>query len=231
MKKVLVLGAHLDDSVIAMGGTIRKLVKSGCEVHVFCFGNGDEAYIEPGKQKEAVERFKLGGEKAHEILGCKTLECFDVGDFEVNATAEYYRQCIGAIRKYQPEVIFGHDFAEYFQHHGMARMSIDAWNQVRWNCTADYGTEPWFAKRYFQFEVEDVLQNPSHYVDITDEFEDKMAAMAQYDAEGGHLGGWQDVMQARARFYGSRIGVKYAEVFRQNFYLPEKVQDVELFFK
>lgn len=231
MKKVLILGAHLDDSVIAMGGTIRKLAKAGCEVNVFCFGNGDEAYTVPGGQQAAAERFKTGGRKAHEKLGCKTLECFDVGDFEVDATAEFYRQCIGAIRKYQPEVIFGHDFAEYFQHHGMARMSLDAWNQARWNCTADYGTQSWTAARYFQFEVEDVMQNPSHYVDISGEFEDKLAAMAEFDPEGGHLNGWEDTMRARARFYGSRIGVKYAEVFRQNFYIPEKVDDVGKFFK
>ena len=40
MKKVLILGAHLDDSIIAMGGTIRKMTNAGIEVNVFCFGNG-----------------------------------------------------------------------------------------------------------------------------------------------------------------------------------------------
>ena len=230
MKKVLILGAHLDDSVIAMGGTIRKLTRSGCEVSVFCFGNGDEAYTRPGGRREAVKRFKAGAEKAHELLGCASLECYDVGDFEVGASAEFYRQCIGAIRKYQPEVIFGHDFAEYFQHRGMAQMSLDAWNQARWNCSADHGTRSWSAKKYFQFEVEDTLRDPSCYVDISGEFEDKIAAMAEFDPDGGHLGGWQDVMRARARFHGSRIGVKYAEVFRQNFYIPEKVSDMSFFF-
>lgn len=89
MHKVLILGAHLDDSVIAMGGTIRKLVKSGCEVSVFCFGNGDEAYTVPGGSAEAVCRFKQAAEKAHALLGVKTLECVDVGDFEVGATAPF----------------------------------------------------------------------------------------------------------------------------------------------
>ena len=43
MKRVLILAAHLDDSVLAMGGSIRKLVKFGAQVSVFCFGNGDAA--------------------------------------------------------------------------------------------------------------------------------------------------------------------------------------------
>lgn len=230
MKKVLILGAHLDDSIIAMGGTIVKLVKAGAEVSVFCFGNGDEAYTEPGKQAEAVHRFKQGAEEAHRIVGVKNLECADVGDFEVDATPQFYRQCIGAIRKYRPDVIFGHWPAEYFQHHGMARMSIDAWNQARWNCTADFGTTPWTAKRYFHFEIADLLPQPSHLVDISAEFETKMKAMAAYDPEGGHLDDWADEMEARARFYGSRIGVRYAEAFKQSSYLPEKVTDTNQFF-
>jgi LmbE family N-acetylglucosaminyl deacetylase len=229
-KRILILGAHLDDSVLAMGGTIRKLVKSGCEVNVFCFGNGDEAYTVPGDSAKAVNRFKEGAEKAHALLGVHSLECFDVGDFEVGANASYYRQCIGAIRKYQPDVIFGHWPAEYFQHHEMAQMSIDAWNQARWNCTADFGHRPWTASRYFHFEVNDLLPQPSHLVDISDEFADKVEAMTAYDQNGGHLNGWLDEMEARARFHGSRIQVKYAEAFRQSFYLPTKVTDTTAFF-
>lgn len=230
MKKVLILGAHLDDSIIAMGGTVVKLVNSGAEVNVFCFGNGDEAYITPGGQAEAVRRFKEGAAEAHRIVGVKNLECADVGDFEVNMTAQFYRQCIGAIRKYQPDVIFGHWPAEYFQHHAMSRMSLDAWNQARWNCTADFGTEPWRAKKFFHFEIQDLLPEPTHLVDISDEFEIKMKAMAAYDPDGGHLDDWQDEMEARARFYGSRIGVKYAEPFKQSSYLPEKVSSTDVFF-
>lgn len=230
MKKILILAAHLDDSIIAMGGTIRKLVKSGCEVSVFCFGNGDEAYTVPGGSTEAVRRFKEGADKAHAILGVKTLECFDVGDFAVGATAPFYRECIGAIRRYQPDVIFGHWKAEYFQHHGMAQMSIDAWNQARWNCTADFGAQPWTASRYFHFEVSDLLPQPSHLVDISHEFSAKIEAMAAYDPDGGHLYGWADEMEARARFHGARAHVKYAEAFQQNFYLPLKVTDTASFF-
>lgn len=229
-RNVLILGAHLDDSIIAMGGTIAKLVKQGCEVNVFCFGNGDEAYVTPGGAQQAVETFKRGADQAHTLLGVKSLECVNVGDFEVDATAEFYRLCIGAIRKYKPEVIFGHYPAEYFQHHGMAKMSIDAWNQARWKCSADYGLEPWAANKFFQFEVNDLLPSPSHLVDISDEFEQKMKAMSCYDPDGGHLDDWADEMTARARFYGSRIGVKYAEAFTQSFYLPEKITDIGYFF-
>ena len=230
MKKVLVLGAHLDDSVIAMGGTIVKLVRSGAEVSVFCIGNGDEAYVTPGRQAEAVRAFKQSAQEAHRILGVKNLECADAGDFEVDAPAPFYRLCIGAIRKYQPDIIFGHWPAEYFQHHGMAKMSIDAWNQARWNCSADYGTVPWTARKYFHFGVTELLPEPSHLVDISEEFEIQMKALSAFDPEGGHLSGWQDKKEAKARYFGSLIGVKYAEAFKQSSYLPAKVSDTDIFF-
>ena len=230
MKKVLILGAHLDDSIIAMGGTIRKMTKAGIEVNVFCFGNGDEAYTVPGTQKEAVEKFKKGAADAHKIVGVKNLECVDVGDFEVDATAQFYRHCIGAIRKYQPDVIFGHWQAEYFQHHGMARMSLDAWNQARWNCTADYGTTPWTTPQYYHFEVADLLPSPSHLIDISEEFAAKMDAMRAYDPDAGRMDDWSDEMEARARYYGSRIGVRYAEAFKQSSYIPLKVTDINKIF-
>ena len=230
MKRVLILAAHLDDSVLAMGGSIRKLVKFGAQVSVFCFGNGDEAYTQPGGSPAAVRRFKEGAEKAHAMLGVHSLECFDIGDFEVTANAELYRQCIAAIRKHRPDIIFGHWPAEYFQRHQMAQMSIDAWNQARWNCSADFGAQPWTAQKYFHFELNDLLPQPTHLVDVSAEFEDKMQAAAAYDAEGGHLDDWQDEMRARARYYGSRIQVEYAEAFKQSAYLPTKIKEAEDFF-
>ena len=225
-KKILILGAHLDDSVIAMGGTIGKLVEAGCEVHVFCFGNGDEAYTVPGGSVAAVERFKRNAEAAHRLLGVKALECLDVPDFAVDATRDFYQQCIRAIRKYQPEVVFGHYWAEYFQHHGMAQMSLDAWNQARWNCSADFGRTPWTVNKYYHFEICDLLPQPTHLIDVTATFEAKIAAMHCFDDDDGHLDNWSDEMTARARYYGAKIGVKYAEAFRRSFYIPEKVTHI-----
>ena len=34
-------------------------------------------------------------------------------------------------------------------------------------------------------------------------------------------------MEARARFHGSKIGVKYAEVLRQSFFIPNKVVQIK----
>lgn len=230
-KKVLVLGAHLDDSVIAMGGTIAKLVKSGVQVDVFCFGNGDEAYTTPGGSAAAVKRFKRDAILAHEKLGVASFECYDVPDFGVDATREFYQQCIRVIRQHKPDVIFAHWWNEYFQHHGMATISRDAWNQAAWACSADLGVTPHRAAKYFHFEVNDPLPEPTHIIDISETFADKMAAWMCFIDAHDHLGELDNALETRARYHGSRVGVHYGEPFRQSFYLLETIHTAEELFR
>jgi len=77
MKKILVLGGHLDDSILAVGGILRKCVDSGGSVSVMCFGNGDEAFTTLADRDTCVERFKAEAVKAHKILGVDDFECLD----------------------------------------------------------------------------------------------------------------------------------------------------------
>jgi len=225
MTRVLVLGGHLDDSVIAVGGVIRKFVESGASVSVVCFGNGDEAFTTPGGRERAVELFKSEAVAAHEILGVKDFQCLDLPDFGVQENRETYRQCIAAIRRVKPDIILGHYWAEYFQHHAMARLVCDSWWQARWNCSADLGS-PWTARSLYHFEVIHDLPDPTHIVDITSTFERKIEAWKRFETAQDHLDSMVDQLEARARHHGSRIGVRYAEVLKQSFFVPEAVFDV-----
>lgn len=226
-ENILFIGAHLDDAVISSGGTIRWLVEAGCEVSVICFGNGDEAFTESSSQQDAVRRFKADAARAYEILGVSSFECFDVPDFSVAQNRDTYRKCIHAIRKYQPRIIFGHNWAEYFQHHEIASTSRDAWYQSGWRCSADLGS-PWQAKRYFHFEVLDLLPSPTHFIDISSTFQTKIKAWCQFESAQEHLGSLMRQLETRAMFHGAKIGVKYAEAFQQSFYLPEIISDPEI---
>ena len=169
--------------------------------------------------------------RAHKILGVANFECYDVPDFGVNASREFYQQCIRAIRQYKPDIIFGHWWNEYVQHHDMATISRDAWNQAAWACSADLGVQPHRASRYFHFEVNDPLPEPTHIVDITDTFADKMEAWKCFEDAHDHLGELDDALEARARYHGSRVGVKYGEPFRQSFYLLETIHHVKELFQ
>ena len=224
MQRMLVLGGHLDDSVIAVGGLIRRLVNQGCQVSVVCFGNGDEAFTEGGRREDAVRRFAAEAVAAHRLLGVEDFQCLDLPDFAVQENRETYRQCIKAIRRVRPDVILGHYWAEYFQHRAMARLTCDAWWQAQWNCSADLGT-PWAAKALYHFEVLHDLPEPTHIVDVSDTFDAKIEAWKQFAAAADHLDNMTDQLTARAKHHGSKIGVRYAEVLKRSYFIPETVLD------
>ena len=224
-ERVLVLGGHLDDSVIAVGGTIRKFVERGAQVSVVCFGNGDEAFTRVEDRAGIVDKFKAEAAAAHEVLGVTDFVCHDWPDFGVQENKESYRLCIEAVRRVRPEVILGHDWLEYFQHRAMARLTCDSWWQAGWECSADLGS-PWAAKALYHFEVLHNSPHPTHIVDITDTFEAKIEASRKFGSTQDLIAQVIDQVEARARFRGSQIGVKYGEALTRSAYLPAAVRDV-----
>ncbi|MFA7159996.1 MAG: PIG-L family deacetylase, partial [Kiritimatiellia bacterium] len=214
------------DSIIAVGGIIRRFVKSGAKVHVFCFGNNDEAYTSLSAQTAAVERGKIEAVAAHRIIGASSFECHGLPDFGVQRNRDTYHACIRAIRKCRPDIILGHYWREYFQHRDMARLTCDSWWQAGWACSAELG-RPWRTRAMYHFEVLHDLPDPTHIVDITDTFRDKIRAFREFEEETAHMSGMLGQIEARARFHGSKIGVKYAEVLRQSFFVPNAVNEIK----
>jgi LmbE family N-acetylglucosaminyl deacetylase len=225
MANVLVLAGHGDDSVIALGGTLRALVERGSRVAVVCFGNGDEAFGRMEDRAGIVEQFTVQAVAAHKVLGIDDFQCLNLPDFAIREGRQIYRDCIAAIRRVRPEVIFSHYWLEYFQHRAMARLACDSWWQAGWKCSADLG-EPWAAKRLYHFEVLQTMPEPTHLVDVTDAFPAKLEACRQFKASQELLHELVDQVEARARFHGSKIGVKYAEALTRSYFIPQHVADV-----
>ncbi len=222
MLKVLALCGHLDDSIIAIGGILRKIVDEGGVASVVCFGNGSEGYANLSDKDTIVERFTEESKKAHKILGIANWECLNYTDFGVSANEETYKLCIQAIRKYQPDVIFSHFWAEYMQHRAMARLACDSWWQAGWRCSADLGKN-WQARALYHFEVIHLLPEPTHIVDISDTFETKIKAWETFRSQQEMLNQMTEQLESRARFYGSLIGVKYGEALKKSSYIAQRI--------
>jgi len=223
-KNILVLGGHLDDSVLAVGGIIRKFTKSGHHVSVVCFGNGDEGFAHVEDRDKCVKKFYAEALESHKILGVTDFVCHNYSDFSINENKNIYRLCMEAIRRVKPDIIFGHYPAEYFQHRAISRMTEDTWFQAGWACSADLG-EPHLARALYRFEVLQPLPEPTHIVDISDTFEEKLASWAAFKTGQEHLSAEFDKIEARARFRGSQIGVKYAEALTRSNFMPQIVKN------
>ena len=225
-KNILVLAGHLDDSVLAIGGIIRKYTNAGYKVSVVCFGCGDEGVARMEERESVKPRFYAEAIAAHKILGVTDFVCHNYSDFEVDTCKEIYRLCMEAIRRVKPDVIFSHRPAEYFQHRAMARRAEDTWFQSGWACSADLG-EPHFARALYQFEVLQPMPEATHIVDVSDTFQAKLDAWAEFKTGQEHLGSEFDRMEARARFHGSRIGVRYAEALSRSNFIPQAVSSLD----
>ena len=225
-KNILVLAGHLDDSVLAIGGIIKKYTKAGHKVAVVCFGCGDEGFAKLEERDTCVKTFCDEAIAAHKILGVEDFVCHNLSDFEVNENKQNYRWCMEAIRRVKPDVIFGHYWLEYFQHRAMARLTCDTWFQSGWACSADLG-EPHFARAMYHFEVLQTMPEPTHIVDVSDTFQAKLDSWAEFKTGQEHLGSEFDRMEARARFHGSKIGVKYAEALTRSNFIPCAVRNLE----
>lgn len=220
--KVLVLAGHLDDSLLAVGGIISKIARSGGKVSVACFGHSDEDFHDAAQQDTIVEQRVAQAEKAHEILGVSSFTCFHYPDYAVQENRETYRLCIESIRKHQPDIILAHYWAEYFQHRAMARLACDSWWQAGWPCSGDIG-RPWAARSLYHFEVIHPLPEPTDIVDVSDTLELKIEALRCFGAEYSFI----EQIECRARYLGSTIGVKYAEALKKSAFIPRAVFDTE----
>src|SRR3989344_5165479 len=73
IKRAVFLGAHTDDEMVA-AGTLRKLVKAGCEVHVFAFSF---AAIPNKSRRYAIDTLRLEFFASMETIGVKNFGVFD----------------------------------------------------------------------------------------------------------------------------------------------------------
>jgi hypothetical protein len=80
--------------------------------------------------------------------------------------------------------------------------------------------EPWKVDILYQFSVLELIAKPSHIVDISDTLDEKLRAMQAYKSQHTVVAGVLDQIDARARMYGSMIGVRYAEAFVRSQYIP-----------
>jgi len=226
MIKVLSLCGHDDDSIVAIGGTLRKIADAGGEVNIVFYGNGNEGYADIKNQTKIVALRQEEIKRSFAILGVKNHECFNYGDFAITANEETYKLAIGAIRRYKPDVIFTHYWKEYFQHRDTARLVTDAWWQAGWRASLAQG-EPWAAGKLYYFEVIHLIEQPTHIVDISDTYEAKVAAWKAFASQDEFLDQMMVQMESKARFYGSLIGAKYGEALKLSAYLPQAINDIK----
>ena len=221
---VLAIGAHPDDIELSCCGTVAKLVKQGKKVGILDLTQG-ELGTRGSKQireREAKEAAKVLGVAVRDNLKLTD------GSFEVNH--KNILKVIQVIRKYRPKILLIPPFHERHPDHEHAyQLAKEAWfysglKNIR---TKENGKEQesFRPDTYFQFMLRFEFQ-PTFIVDITDVYETRVKSIEAFESQVHSKTyksnepetllskpTFKELLEIRAKYFGSQIGVKYGEPF------------------
>lgn len=219
--KVLAISCHPDDMEISCAGTLLRCKKRGDEVTVCHVANGDMGHvvIEPDElRKTRIAEAKRSGE----LVGFNVVTC-DVGDLRVSGSSRaQYDKLVEIIRSVRPDFIITHAPNDYMcDHVEVSKLVFDASFAASVpHYEPQLGEATGVTPIYYMENYHCVNCEPTEYVDISDELEDKLKMLACHESQVVWLmdHDQSDVLEdtrALARVRGIQCGTKYAEGFRQ----------------
>ena len=211
---ILAVAAHPDDTEITCGGLLIKMSKLGRKV-----GAVDLTQGEMGTFGDENDR-KAEAEEAAQIIGLSYRTNLELPDSAVENNRENKLKLASIIRAAQPElVILPHWEQRHPDHLACSQLGYDACFLAGLKKLEIEG-EP-FRPRKIIYAAYSKSENHSFMVDISDEFEQKIKAVAAYKSQFENPDNAKrifkpgvniyDFMHTRAAFLGQLVGVKYAE--------------------
>lgn len=215
-RTILILGPHPDDAEISMGGSIVAMLDKGWQVVLADLTNGEPT---PNGTPEirAAE-----AAKAAEILGVTKRVCLGLPNRYLTETLEHRKIVAECIREYKPHWIFTTALPDAHPDHIHAHALVQDARFAAKLTKTDMAFEPHWPKKLMYFFASHLRQNiiPSFVVDVSPYWDKKVAAIEAYQSQFAlnqnepDKKGWViDHIESICRYFGSRIGVEYAEPF------------------
>ena len=221
---ILAIGAHPDDIESSCGGTLAKYAKMGHKVFTATATNGNIGSATlPMDEIAAIRKEEARRAAAH--IGAEYI-CLDYDDEMFYEDKNARLKFIDLVRYCKADVILTHNPKDYNPDHELTSKIINdiavmipiAKIQTR---NAPYDKIPIIA--YFE-PVYGLGFIPTHYVDITDTMETKMAMLREHQSQVSWMqDNYKDTVGDKdffenyytiAKYRGIQCGVEYAEGFR-----------------
>ncbi|QDS97508.1 bacillithiol biosynthesis deacetylase BshB1 [Adhaeretor mobilis] len=210
---ILVIAPHPDDAELGMGGAILKFKAQDKKVGVLDLTSG-EPTPHGSLGLRAAETAK-----ATDILGLDWRENLGLPNRSLQATLEAREKLAGVIRQQRPRWLFAPYWVDAHPDHTAATELVDAarfWAKLS---KTDMPAEPFHPERIYNYYCVHLKMNPqpAFILDISDEWEQKLAAIAAYESQ--FITGrptnpsFLDQLRDEAAYWGKSIGTKYGEPF------------------
>lgn len=201
--KILVISAHADDAELGVGGTIAKHADNGDEVRLLIITHSGYSDYD-GNIVRTKETAKIESDRATKILGIKKIDCLNYETKKVFYNVELIEDINKYVDSFNPDIIYTHWEGDINQdHEAIAKATFVG--ARKYNKILKYKSN---------WHTTNVDFKGNFFVDITNQFDRKMRAIAEHKSEVNKRGNiWQEYFKCEAIKNGIEIGVEYAEKF------------------
>jgi LmbE family N-acetylglucosaminyl deacetylase len=213
---VLIVAAHPDDEVLGCGATAARLARAGNAVFISILGEGMTS--RPEADRSCLPGLNACARRAAEMLGAKDLFLHGLPDnrFDTLPLLDVVKTVEGLVTELRPEVVY--------THHG-GDLNVDHQVTHRAVLTATRPTAGHPVREVYAFEVASSTEwgfqrfepvfRPNVFVDIAQDLDTKIAAMAAYESESRPFPHPRspEALRAIATRWGSVVGCQAAEAF------------------
>jgi len=196
IKRVLVVMAHPDDCDFGAGGTIAQWTARGIHVSYCIITNGDQGGEESGIPLEQMAAVRQKEQRdAGKALGVNDITYLNYRDGWLAPSMELRKDIVKAIRIAKPDRMvvqspernYERVFASHPDHLAAGETAVqavypDARNPYAFTDLKDAGFEPWRVREVWITGS----PNPNHFVDITETFPKKIAALHAHVSQTAH---------------------------------------------
>ena len=198
IQRILIIVAHPDDVDFSAAGTIARWTDAGIEV-VYCLVTDGDA----GGHDDSVPRAEIAPLRRKEqtaaaaSVGVTDLRFLGYPDGTVEATLGLRRDLARVIRQVRPDRVvcpspernYARIGVSHPDHRAVGSAALDAVYPDARNpfafpeLRAEEGLEPWTVREVWMPGG----PAPNHYVDVTDTFDRKVAALRAHESQTGHM--------------------------------------------
>ncbi len=223
---ILAIGCHPDDLEIGCFGTLSRYVKAGHNVTALHITNGDLGHVEILPEELGKIRNKEA-ENAAKVIGAQAIT-INISDLTVNSMDDSLNEeMIRIMRDIEPDVIITHPAQDYMRDHieaGAIAFKANFQASVI-HKFPQHNKSGAIVPIYYMDTLAGVNFLPTEYVDISEEIELKLEALACHESQlkwmKDHDGiDFIDFVRTCSKFRGLQSGVAFAEGFSQCYTWP-----------
>jgi bacillithiol biosynthesis deacetylase BshB1 len=214
MLDYLCFAPHPDDAELGMGGTLVALHDQGFSVGICDLTDG-EPTPHGSPEVRAAE-----AARATEALGIETRVQLDLPNRYVEHTLETRRKVAEVIRALKPRILFVPYFEDAHPDHLAVTGILESARFHAKLTRTDMKGEPHYPARIIYYYASHLflVPRPSFCVDVSAAYDRKVASIQAYQSQfyvnrGEMAGAVLEYLRKRDAYFGSLIGVPYAEPF------------------